>query len=247
MICTTQAIVLNNKKFSDSSLICNIYSQEYGKVSIIAKGARSIKNPSSAILEPLNHIDLVYYYKPKRNIQLFKEATIINKYYNIADSYNKILYSIIISDIINYVSYEQSPCNIIFRLMNSSLKFINQSKESMIMYYYIFFKLQLLIYLGYQPLLTQCVRCRQKISSGLFDNQLGQLVCTKCSKGQTKLSQEALKTLIKLSTMHIKRIEKELVLSIETLLEIKKYLFKFILYHIPELKKSKAFVSFNNK
>ena len=32
MICTTKAIVLNNKKFSDSSLICNIYSEESGKI-----------------------------------------------------------------------------------------------------------------------------------------------------------------------------------------------------------------------
>ena len=29
-----------------------------------------MKNPNGAILESLNHIDLIYYYKPKRNIQL---------------------------------------------------------------------------------------------------------------------------------------------------------------------------------
>ena len=247
MICTTKAIVLNNKKFSDSSLICNIYSEEYGKVSIIAKGARAIKNPNGAILAPLNHIDLIYYYKPKRNIQLFKEATIINKYYDIENSYNKILYSIIIADIINYVSYEQSPCNIIFRLINSSLRCINKSNDNIVIYYYIFFKLQLLIYLGYQPLLNKCVRCNQKINSGLFDNQLGQLVCIQCSKDQTQLSKESLQALSELSNMHIKDIANKLITSLEIMLEIKKYLFKFILYHIPELKKSKAFIAFNNK
>ena len=78
MICSTKAIVLNHKKFSDTSLICNLYSENYGKISIIAKGARSLKNPHGAVLEPLNYIDLIYYYKPKRNIQLFKEASIIN-------------------------------------------------------------------------------------------------------------------------------------------------------------------------
>ena len=129
MICTSQAIVLNKKKFSDSSLICTIYSEEYGKVSIIAKGARSIKNPSGAILEPLNHIDLIYYYKPKRNIQLFKEASIIKKHYSISDSYKKSLYSLIILDVINYTSYVESPCNIIFRLIKSSLHYIDKSSE----------------------------------------------------------------------------------------------------------------------
>ena len=46
---------------------------------------------------------------------------------------------------------------------------------------------------------------------------------------------------------HIKDIANKLITSLEIMLEIKKYLFKFILYHIPELKKSKAFIAFNNK
>ena len=245
MISTTQAIVLNNKKFSDSSLICNIYSEEYGKISIIAKGVRSIKNPNGAILGPLNYIDLVYYYKPKRNIQLFKEASIINKYYNISNNYNKMLSAIIISDIVNFTSYDHSPCHIIFRLIKSSLSYLDQSDEDTIIYYYIFFKLQLLIYLGYQPLLDECTICNQKINTGVFDESLGQLACEQCSRSKTRLSKEALHTMIQLSTIHIKNIDKQLQVSTKVLLDIKKYLFKFILYHIPELKSSKAFISLN--
>ena len=79
MIFSTNAIVLNYKKFSDTSLICNLYSKDYGKFSIIAKGARSLKNPHGAILQPLNYIDIVYYYKEKRSMQLLKEATIKKK------------------------------------------------------------------------------------------------------------------------------------------------------------------------
>ena len=246
MICTTKAIVLNNKKFSDSSLICNIYSEESGKISIIAKGARSLKNPNGAILEPLNHIDLIYYYKPKRNIQLLKEATIINKYYNISNSYNKILYAMVISDIINYSSYAQNPCSIIFRLIKSSLSFINQSSQDTTIYYYIFFKLQLLIYLGYHPLLDICSACNKKINCGVFDNRLGQIVCNQCSKSKIKINEESVDVMTRLSKIHIKNIEDTFRVAPKVLRDIKKYLFKFILYHIPELKKSKAFISFNN-
>ena len=53
---------------------------QYGKITIIAKGAKSIKNPLGALLEPLNYIDCVYYYKSNRNIQTLKEASLINKY-----------------------------------------------------------------------------------------------------------------------------------------------------------------------
>ena len=86
MICSTSAIVLNYKKFSDTSLICNLYSKDCRKLSIIAKGALSLKNPNSAILQPFNHIDLIYYYKIRRNIQLLKEASIVNTHYDIPNN-----------------------------------------------------------------------------------------------------------------------------------------------------------------
>ena len=245
MICTSQAIVLNKKKFSDSSLICTIYAQEYGKLSIIAKGARSIKNPSGAILEPLNHIDLVYYYKPKRNIQLFKEGSIITKHYSISDNYKKSLYSLIILDVINYTSYVESPCNIIFRLIKSSLHYIDQSSEDKIIYYYLFFKLQLLIYLGYEPILNFCSLCDQKIESGVFSQTTGQIVCNKCSSNKKIINNESLLMIKKISKTHIKDLSNINKMNKKVLLDIQKYLFKFILYHIPELKKSKAFIALN--
>ena len=119
MIYTTDAIVLNSRKYSDSSLICNLYSKDYGKLSIIAKGVRKVKNLNGAILQPLNHINLVYYFKTKRNIQTYKEASIIKKYDDISKNYNKILISSVILDMINYSSIEDNPCDIIFRLTNN--------------------------------------------------------------------------------------------------------------------------------
>ena len=74
MISSTEAIVLNKKNFGDTSLICNLYSKDYGKIAIIAKGAKSLKNPLGAILQPMNYLDCVYYYKSKRSIQIIKEA-----------------------------------------------------------------------------------------------------------------------------------------------------------------------------
>ena len=73
MISSTEAIVLNKKNFGDTSLICNLYSKDYGKIAIIAKGAKSLKNPLGAILQPMNYIDCVYYYKSKRSIQIIPQ------------------------------------------------------------------------------------------------------------------------------------------------------------------------------
>ena len=73
MIASTRAIVLNTHQYGDTSLICNLFSEDYGKLSIISKGARTVKNPNRAILQPLNYIELCYYYKAKRNIQFLQD------------------------------------------------------------------------------------------------------------------------------------------------------------------------------
>jgi len=246
LIFSTSAVVLNYKKFNDTSLICNLYSKDCGKLSIIAKGVRSLKNPHSAILQPFNHIDLIYYYKSRRKIQLLKEASIINTYYDIPTNYNKMLHAFIISDIINFSSYNDSPCNIIFRLINKSLESINKSQEQFLSYYYIFFIIQLLIYLGYRPSLDKCYNCNGPINLGGFDAFSGQLICSSCTKKNSIINRESIQLIKYLSKTHIDQIINQFNYSEKTLMSIKQYLFKFILFHIPELKKSKAFIAFNN-
>ena len=48
-----------------------------------------------------------------------------------------------------------------------------------------------------------------------------------------------------LSKTHINQISKHFIFSEKILTNVQEYLFKFILYHIPEIKKSKAFIKFN--
>lgn len=245
MICSTSAIILNYKKFSDTSLICNVYSKDYGKFSVIAKGARSLKNPHGAILQPLNYIDLVYYFKQKRNMQLLKEASIKKKYYNISDNYQKMIYSLTMLDIVNFSSYTDSPCNIIFRLITKSLEYTDSASIKDLDYYYIFFNIQLLIYLGYHPIIENCYHCNNQIQSAVFDKKIGHLLCGGCSQKKSNIPNESISLMKLLSKTHIKNISRNFTHSEKTLSNVKDYLFKFILYHIPELKKSKPFVSFN--
>ena len=82
MIYNSEALILSSRPYSDTSLICNLFTKTSGRLSIISKGARTFKNPNRAILQPLQFIDLHYYYRPKRNIQLLKEASINTHFFN---------------------------------------------------------------------------------------------------------------------------------------------------------------------
>ena len=64
---------------------------------------KSIKNPNSAILQPLHCIDLAYYYKESRNIQILKEASISDNFININKHYEKMMCALTIIEIVNKI------------------------------------------------------------------------------------------------------------------------------------------------
>ncbi len=138
MIYATEALILTRHSYGDTSIICNLFTKNYGRVSVIAKGARKLKNINSAILQPLQFIDLHYYYKSKRNIQLLKEATINKHFFNTHNNYQKIIASYQTLDIINQICQVENPNEIIFRLVKQIMSKINHSKSENIIIYAIF-------------------------------------------------------------------------------------------------------------
>ena len=56
-----------------------LWKKIQGKMSFIAKGIRKPKNPTLSILQPFNILEIQFYYKDGRNIQMIKEALFIRK------------------------------------------------------------------------------------------------------------------------------------------------------------------------
>ena len=241
MIYQSEAIVLNHHKYGNTSLICNLFTEKYGKVNIIAKGARRFKNPNSAILQPCNYIDLVYLFKSTRQIQILKEASITTCFTNLNKDYNKMIYSLTVIDIINKISFHHNPCDIIFRLIKKTLLKFNQTKTTNLKLYYVFFQIQLSIYLGYYPSFSHCYQCKKELLEGHFNLDFGQLFCLDCSiKKKRDIDYDGLKILKFLISNHIDTLEKNI--DINLLGNVNMLLYKFISFHIPEIRKSKLFI-----
>ena len=65
----TQAIVLRYIDYSDSSIICNLLTRDFGKQTYIVRGVRG-KNGNTKInlLQPMSIIDIEVKHKSKANI-----------------------------------------------------------------------------------------------------------------------------------------------------------------------------------
>ena len=74
MITKTRGIVLNYIKYGDTSIICKIYTEQFGLQSYIINGIRKSKSKNIGLFQPLNILDLVVYHKKTSGLQRIKES-----------------------------------------------------------------------------------------------------------------------------------------------------------------------------
>ena len=78
MIIKAKAIVIKSFSYGETSLISRLLLNSGEKTSIMIKGAKSLKSNKTALFQSMNFIRMDYYHKDTRDIQLFKEGSLIN-------------------------------------------------------------------------------------------------------------------------------------------------------------------------
>ena len=112
MILKNQAIVIKSFPYGDTSLISRLILSDGNKISLLIKGAISMKSNKSALFQPLNLINIDYYHKDTRYIQIYKEGTLINGFISLRKSFDCIKYSLSMIDIIDKTLAKHTNDNI---------------------------------------------------------------------------------------------------------------------------------------
>lgn len=111
MIVNTEAIILKSIKFGDSSIISHIFTKSEGKISVIAKGARSSKSKFLGLLEPMNYLSVNFYKKSQKDLHTLSGAEKIIDFHKISTSVNYLLYGLMFIESLNQTlePYESNP------------------------------------------------------------------------------------------------------------------------------------------
>ena len=150
MLLSSKGLVLKVFPYSDTSIISNIFTDDYGKLTFIVKGIRKPKKPLLSILQPFNLIELQYYYKRDRGIQLIKEADIIISFEKLRNNFSTIIIGSTILNIINKVFEKEYSNDVVFRLIYKTLnKLSDMNYHNKI--YFLFFIFHLNKQLGFMP------------------------------------------------------------------------------------------------
>ncbi|MCB8994767.1 MAG: DNA repair protein RecO [Bacteroidales bacterium] len=149
---TTQGIVLQQTKFGDSSIICQIFTLDHGRHSFLFKGIRSKKSKiHSNILQALSIINLSAYVKESKDISLVKEASPAIIFTHFPYDINKSAQAMFMAELMNKCLREEEANPQLYSFIINSLQYFDLLENSS-SNFHIFFLVKLSKFLGFYPL-----------------------------------------------------------------------------------------------
>ncbi len=214
-----KGIVISDTNYSESSKILNILTLEYGKIGVLAKGARKLKSPLLAVSSKLTYGYFNIYYK-EEGLSILKEVDVINEFINIKKDLIKIGYACYLLNLAQQV-YKESEEKEIFTILEDALIKINDGFDPMIITNIV--ELKCLNFLGVMPVLDRCAICGNDKDVVTINSDHGGYICKNCYTNEYIVDEKTIKLLRMFNYVNIKKI-KELNILDKNKIEINKFL-----------------------
>lgn len=144
---SSEAVVLARRNYSEADRILVLYTKDYGKVSVIAKGVRKVKSRKRGHLEIFTR--LKFQATSGRGLDLITEAEIIDNFEKARKSLKKVSVAYYFMEVVGRITHDHEANRQLFDLILEFLKKLeieNRLKDLRLD-----FVLRLLTLLGYWP------------------------------------------------------------------------------------------------
>ena len=151
MLEKTKGIILHQIKYTDSGIVAQLYTRNFGRQSFIIKGMRKRKSGKHNILfQPMFILDLEIYYKASREMNVLKEFSVSYSPYDIYSDIKKSSVAIFLGEVLTSVLKEESPHEEMFDYVEKSIIYFDRCKEGYANFH-IAFLAGLSSFLGFEP------------------------------------------------------------------------------------------------
>ena len=175
-----EGIVIKETPYKDTSKILQILTKEYGVISVIAKGCRSIKSKYRTSTTKLSLAVFFLNYK-KEGLSTLRDVDNTTFLSNILTDIEKITYASYLVEL-SYQLTKESNSQEIFTLLKTALIKINDGLKPSLITSII--ELKYLNLLGVSPNINSCSICGNKTNIETISVDNGGLLCTSCKSNE---------------------------------------------------------------
>lgn len=179
----TQGLILKLVNLNDNDRIFTVLTKDCGKITVMAKGIRSQKHKCFAAMQQFCYSDFVF--ERRTGMYYPSEARVIENFYNIRSSIEKVSLSSYITDIVSAIPEEFPVENDYFSFILNTLYLIAKADidklgvEELIRLKAVF-ELKTVCENGYMPEVTRCEFCNSPKNIEYLDITNGRVICQDC-------------------------------------------------------------------
>jgi DNA repair protein RecO (recombination protein O) len=174
--CHTMGLVVRAKR--DKDVILTLLTPEMGRITVIAKGARSLKGPQMAMSQPLCYGDFELY--KRGDLYWLHTGELKENFYGVTTRLDALNLAAYFCDVAVAVSEPGEPCEELLRLLLNSLYFLaNKTYPDELIKGV--FEWRVLAMQGLSPAVRACCSCGKATDAGFaLDVAQGELFCGEC-------------------------------------------------------------------
>jgi DNA repair protein RecO (recombination protein O) len=185
---SSPAIVLRIIEHGDHDKIVTAFTAACGKLSWMAKGAKTSAKRFAGLLEPFSMLDLVWSTPRAKGMSILQEASAIHLFDKIRTSYQRTVYASYWCELVYRWMDEGQEQPAVYQLLAFALEQLHEGQIPQEILH-IAFQLHFLTLSGFKPGMEQCAKCRVSIDRApatvCFDVALGAMVCRGCDTSKT--------------------------------------------------------------
>jgi DNA repair protein RecO (recombination protein O) len=185
-----EALILRAMRFRETSRIVIALTPRYGKVHLLAKGAREVRSRFGGSLEILTRAQLVFYLKKTRELHLLHRATVETPYLALLARPRDYHLACAAAEFVHCALADEDPQPEVYRELAAFLDARNRAPGSggadgglrgL--------QLRVATLLGYAPQLEVCAHCGRALESpAAFGVAEGGVLCPRCPAGGEALA-----------------------------------------------------------
>ena len=181
----TRAIVLRVVEFSETSCVVTLFTEDFGKVGALAKGARRPKGPFEGALDLLALVRIVFLRKSSDALDLLTEAKLERRFRCAQRDLARLYAGYYVAELLTELTEPGDPHRELFQAADATLFALDAGApldETVLA-----FELVALREAGHQPSLEQCAVCGRSVAADKrvhFGMTVGGVLCDECRPGR---------------------------------------------------------------
>ena len=174
-----EAVVLRGVDFSETSRIVTFLTPGRGRLACMAKGARRRKSPLQAVLDTLNRVEIVYYWKDGRAVQQLGESALLDGFGAIKADLEKTSFAALPLEFALRVAHENEPSQELYAALVGGMESLAAWQGDVRMHasWQI---ARLLAAAGFEPGLDACAMCGAPVEDAPGFSYDGGVTCPAC-------------------------------------------------------------------